>query len=102
LVTHDRLMLERVSTVILALDGEGGAETFADHAQWQEARDSRRSVPSRMANDGAPARERPRAKRLSYLEQREWDGMEDAVLEAEAGVEGCRVGEEAEAVRSGA
>ena len=34
LVTHDRFMLERVSNVILALDGEGGAETFADYAQW--------------------------------------------------------------------
>src|SRR5206468_2334981 len=45
LITHDRLMLERVSTVLLALDGDGGAETFADHSQWQEARDARRSAP---------------------------------------------------------
>ena len=35
LVTHDRFMLERVSNVIVALDGEGGAETFADYAQWE-------------------------------------------------------------------
>jgi ATP-binding cassette subfamily F protein uup len=89
LVTHDRLMLERVSTVLLALDGVGAAETFADHAQWQEARAARRSL-SRVAIDGPPARERPRAKRLGYLEQREWDGMEDAVLAAEAAVESCR------------
>ncbi|HTO12411.1 MAG TPA: ABC-F family ATP-binding cassette domain-containing protein, partial [Candidatus Binatia bacterium] len=37
LVTHDRFMLERVSTVILALDGAGGAGTFADYAQWEAA-----------------------------------------------------------------
>src|SRR5256884_1287840 len=30
LVTHDRYMLDRVSTVILALDGAGGTATFAD------------------------------------------------------------------------
>ncbi len=99
LVTHDRLMLERVSTVLLALDGEGGAETFADHSQWQEARAARRSAP-RVATDGPPARERPRAKRLSYLEQREWDGMEDAVLAAEAAVDACRRAAEDPAIAS--
>src|SRR5262250_3507733 len=31
LVTHDRFMLERVSTVIVALDGRGGTATFADY-----------------------------------------------------------------------
>ena len=39
LVTHDRLMLDRVSTTILALDGEGGAEIYADYAQWEAAPD---------------------------------------------------------------
>ena len=29
LVTHDRYMLDRVSTVVLGLDGQGGAESFA-------------------------------------------------------------------------
>ncbi len=89
LVTHDRFMLERVSTAILALDGEGGAETFADYAQWEAARASR--VPaSRDVSAPAPARERPRAKRLSYLEQREWEGMERAILAAETSVEACQ------------
>src|SRR5438093_837529 len=32
-VTHDRFMLERVPTTIVALDGRGGAATFPDHAQ---------------------------------------------------------------------
>ena len=99
LVTHDRLMLERVSTVLLALDGEGGAETFADHFQWQEARAARRSAP-RAAVDGPPTRERPRAKRFSYLEQREWDSMEDAVLTAEATMDACRRAAEDPAIAS--
>jgi ATP-binding cassette subfamily F protein uup len=34
LVTHDRYMLDRVSTVVLGLDGAGGAERFADYSQW--------------------------------------------------------------------
>src|SRR5438445_991454 len=40
LVTHDRFMLERVSTVIVALDGRGGVETFADYTQWEAAREA--------------------------------------------------------------
>jgi ATP-binding cassette subfamily F protein uup len=89
LVTHDRFMLERVSTVILALDGEGGAETFADYAQWEAARASRVPAPPGVVAS-APPRSRSRTKRLGYLEQREWEGMEQAILEAETAVEACR------------
>src|SRR5439155_13232697 len=39
LVTHDRFLLDRVSTGILALDGKGGARPFADLAQWERAGD---------------------------------------------------------------
>ena len=89
LVTHDRFMLERVSTVIVALDGRGGTSTFADYAQWEAARTDAEPMPSK-----APARAaeppRPRPKRLGYREQREWDGMEQAILEAERAVEACR------------
>src|ERR1700683_516909 len=35
LVTHDRYMLDRVSTVVLGLDGLGEAERFADYSQWE-------------------------------------------------------------------
>jgi ABC transport system ATP-binding/permease protein len=81
LVTHDRFMLERVSTMIVALDGAGGAATFADYGQWEAARTV--ATPLRKAADRAPQRARAPSKRLGYLEQREWDGMEQAILEAE-------------------
>ncbi|OGL16803.1 MAG: hypothetical protein A3K12_02450 [Candidatus Rokubacteria bacterium RIFCSPLOWO2_12_FULL_71_19] len=89
LVTHDRFMLERVSTIILALDGRGGAETFADYAQWEAARAPPRPA-SRDVAARAGARERPCRQRLSSLEQREWDGMEGAILDAETAVEVSR------------
>ena len=89
LVTHDRFMLERVSTVILALDGEGGTATFADYAQWEAVQRAAEPAP-RQATERASARERPRPKRLGYREQREWDGMERAILAAERAVEACQ------------
>jgi len=97
LVTHDRFMLDRIATVIVALDGEGGAETFADYAQWEAARARARpirSLATKPLTVTSPQRgeggEKRKGKRLGYLEQREWDGMEEAILEAEAALERCR------------
>src|SRR6201990_1669811 len=39
LVTHDRYLLDRVSTVVLGLDGAGNAGQFADYLQWEAWRD---------------------------------------------------------------
>ena len=89
LVTHDRFMLERVSTVIVALDGRGGVETFADYAQWESARDTA-GPPRRPVAATTPERARSRPPRLGYLEQREWDGMERAILDAERAVDACQ------------
>jgi ABC transport system ATP-binding/permease protein len=109
LVTHDRFMLERVSTVILALDGEGGTATFADYAQWEAAQSAAGPAPPRKVTERAfqgerPERavepERPRPKRLGYREQREWDGMERAILDAERAVEACQRGVEDPAIAS--
>src|SRR6202789_2831543 len=36
LVTHDRYMLDRISNVVLGLDGMGHAERFADYSQWDK------------------------------------------------------------------
>jgi len=102
LVTHDRFLLERVATVILALDGAGRAETFADYAPWEA---SRTATPARDAREparGATTRERSRAKRLSYHEQRDWDSMEEAILAAEEVVEARRRAAEDPAIASDA
>ena len=79
LVTHDRYLLDRVSTQILALDGAGRAEYFADYSQWESVR----AGFSRPAEAGPHTVNRQRAKRLSYLEQREFDSMEQTLLIAE-------------------
>jgi ATP-binding cassette subfamily F protein uup len=99
LVTHDRFMLERVATVVLALDGEGGTEAFADYAQWEASRDAPAPSP-RAPGAPAPARERARTRRLGYLEQREWDGMEQAILHAETAMEDARRAAEDPAIAS--
>jgi ATP-binding cassette subfamily F protein uup len=89
LVTHDRYLLDRVSTRILALDGRGGAVPYADYDQWEAARRAD-AEPARRPR--APARPSPavlsdwpaKPRKLGYRDQREWDEMEARILEAEA------------------
>jgi ATP-binding cassette subfamily F protein uup len=86
LVTHDRYLLDRVSTQILALDGNGGTEYYADLAQWEASKRTsgrRGAAPAAPTPAAQPAAGKEKAKRLSYIEQREFDGMEAAVLAAE-------------------
>ena len=88
-VSHDRQLIDRVTTEVLALDGQGGTQFFADYSQWQAERQSAakaaKKPPGRTLR---PAK--PKAKRLSYLEQREFDGLEEKVLEAETAAEEAR------------
>jgi len=103
LVTHDRFMLDRVATGIVALDGRGGAETFADYAQWEAARRtaSRKDAgpPSSALQRGEGEKAKPR-KKLGYLEQRELDTMEATILEAETAWEACQRAAEDPAIAS--
>jgi ATP-binding cassette subfamily F protein uup len=95
LVTHDRYLLDRVSTRLLALDGEGSATFYADYEQWELGR--RETAEAAAGNARRPVKAIPEApgasrpRRLGYREQREWDDMESRILEAEACLEACRV-----------
>ena len=93
LVTHDRYLLDRVSTRLLALDGRGGAVPYADYDQWEQGRRLAAAEPVKVSpretKAGAAAPD-GRPRKLGYLEQREWDGMEARIVEAEARLEACR------------
>ncbi|HEX6862440.1 MAG TPA: ATP-binding cassette domain-containing protein, partial [Thermoanaerobaculia bacterium] len=81
LVTHDRYLLESVSTVVLALDGKGNARYFADYAQWEAHRETETAPKPAAPKPPPPKEEKP--KRLSYKEKLEWEQMEVKILEAE-------------------
>jgi len=89
LVTHDRYLLDRVATRVLALDGRGGAQIYADYAQWEAAAGETADVPASMPAGAGTARrvrgdERPAGvRRLTWRERQEWDGIEAAILAAE-------------------
>jgi ATP-binding cassette subfamily F protein uup len=88
LVTHDRYMLDRVSNIVLGLDGHGHARTFADYSQWEDWKGSESGYAMHQqaaANSGQKAAVSITTgkKKLSYLEQREFDGIEALVDRAD-------------------
>ncbi len=84
LVTHDRSLLDRLCTEILGLDGQGGARLFADYTQWANAqRDLQEAASKAAAPPKAAKASREKTRRLSFKEQREWEGMEESILLAE-------------------
>jgi ATP-binding cassette subfamily F protein uup len=90
LVTHDRYMLDRVSTVVLGLDGKGEAGAFADYAQWEawmedRAQASTAKEPVKAPQRPAEAEDRSASakKKLSYMEAREYSTLEQRIADAE-------------------
>ena len=85
LVTHDRYMLDRVSNTVLGLDGQGSAESFADYAQWESWQSERKAAKPRRSTPPAPALAPSSVskKKLSYLEAREYAGIEQRIADAE-------------------
>ena len=89
LVTHDRYMLDRVSTTVLGLNGKGKAEFFADYYQWEEARKAQKKAEKKQKTKSAsppPSQNKPK-KRLSYMEKREFDELEPKIMELEETLE---------------
>jgi len=102
LVTHDRHLIDRVSTAILALDGRGGIVRYADYAQWEERDRPPASSKKDATGPGSAQAPAKKAKKLSYVEQREWDGMEETVLAAEARLGAARARAEDPSIASDA
>jgi ATP-binding cassette subfamily F protein uup len=89
LVSHDRYMLDRVSTVVIGLDGQDGG-VFADYSQWEASRNEQSAEKPVAKEPRLPAPEDGPKRKLSYMEQREWDGTEAKILEAEQEVAQCQ------------
>jgi len=84
LVTHDRYLLNRVSSTVVGLDGRGHTGRFADYAQWEDWIDEQRAseqnetqreaISTNTANSANTAK-----KKLSYIEAREFAVIEEKV-----------------------
>jgi ATP-binding cassette subfamily F protein uup len=106
LVTHDRYLLNRVSSTVLGLDGRGHTGQFADYAQWEDWLEEREKVEQDKVEPGGLEQDKPvrrpdgssstqrsgadpesgsgPRKKLSYLEAREFAAIEQRVEQSDA------------------
>jgi ATP-binding cassette subfamily F protein uup len=93
-VSHDRYFLNRVCTSILAFEGAGSVRyTVGNYDYYLEKKGGAGMAEPRSVADAVPPTSgttepdsSPKQRKLTYKEQRELDGMEDAILTAEAEV----------------
>jgi ATP-binding cassette subfamily F protein uup len=98
LVTHDRYLLNRVSSIVVGLDGRGHTGRFADYAQWEdwieEQKSAEQNEAQRQTGPASPAINANSAsaakKKLSYLEAREFAVIEEKVANSDARLEAAR------------
>ncbi len=82
LVTHDRFLLDALTTSVIGFDGEGKAEQFADYNQWLTNLQSKKkkSIEKNYKT-------KITTRKLTYKEQLELGKMEGLILKAEEEVE---------------
>ena len=100
IVSHDRDFLDKTVTLTLGLDGSGSVDVVAGgYEDWERKRKSRstgRARPATRDADGAaansaaasasPAPPAPRADKLSFRDQRDYDLLPDRIAELEKAI----------------
>lgn len=85
LVSHDRQLMDNVTEIIIALDGNGGATAYADYAQWEDDRKKAESKPVKEKAEQPKKLQREKApsKKISYKDKLELEKMPQMIETAE-------------------
>ncbi len=95
LVTHDRYLLDRVCHRILGFGGKSGITYYADYEQWlNDLPETAKSVENKGKKNGKAEKipdQKNNKSRLSYLDQREYDQIEEKIATADNLVEQLQI-----------
>ncbi|MET1248540.1 ABC-F family ATP-binding cassette domain-containing protein [Sporolactobacillus sp. STCC-11] len=90
-VSHDRYFLDRVTSRLIAFEGEGVIRRFeGNYSEYMDERKMERAAASKAkaVKSEPPARRQTlQKKKLTYKEQQEWNGIEDRIASLEEHVE---------------
>ena len=89
LITHDRCLMDRVCTQIVGLGQGNEMQLFADFDQWEEASQTNEKPKEKNRETARPAA--VTAKKLSYHEKKELEGMEAAITALEAEIKSLQI-----------
>lgn len=87
-VSHDRYFLDKVADQLLVLQGQGQIDSFfGNYSEYLEKENEKPVVQEKTPAPVNKEQEKPKKKKLSYNEQREWEGIEDNIANTEARLE---------------
>lgn len=87
-VSHDRYFLDRIADLLFVLDGERAIEIiYGNFTTYMEKLDREAQAQREQKKEVRQKTQKPKKKRLSYMEQREWETIEDEIEALEKEVE---------------
>lgn len=90
-VSHDRYFLDKTSDLLFVFEGEGNIQIFygsySDYLEEQkikeEAIKKEEAKEKALASTASEQQPKPKKLKLSYKEQKEWEGIEDKIMQLE-------------------
>lgn len=88
-VSHDRYFLDRVVQKLFVFHGNGKIELFhGNYSDYYDQLKEKESLkPVKQQKDERISNEKPRKRKLSYMEKKEWNEIEDQIMALEEEVE---------------
>ncbi|EGP4944002.1 ABC-F family ATP-binding cassette domain-containing protein [Enterococcus faecium] len=82
-VSHDRYFLDKVADKLLVFQGNGKQELYYGNMSGYLLKQKETQQPAEKAKPKIQSKEPAEKKKLSYMEQKEWETIEDEIAELE-------------------
>lgn len=82
-VSHDRYFLDKVADKLLVFQGNGKQELYYGNMSSYLLKQKETQQPAEKAKPKIQSKEPTEKKKLSYMEQKEWETIEDEIAELE-------------------
>lgn len=82
-VSHDRYFLDKVADKLLVFQGNGKQELYYGNMSSYLLKQKETQQPAEKAKPKIQSKEPAEKKKLSYMEQKEWETIEDEIAELE-------------------
>lgn len=87
-VSHDRYFLDKTCDILFVFEGEGNIRiyygSYSDYLEEQKIQIAAiKKEDAKEKEQTSPAVSKPKKVKLSYKEQKEWEGIEDRIMELE-------------------
>ncbi len=88
-VSHDRYFLDKVATQLLVFEGNGVISSYyGSYSEYLESSSREKEESNPVTHSAPPVQEtKAKKKKLTYMEMKEWEEIEDRIAETEAAIE---------------